>query len=334
MDADVSDAAVVLPRRARGRGLVWTVRLDVTVAVSVDVEALLEAAGPRVGAAGREHVAQGRVSGLTPVDGGVRATVAGREGGRTQVSVTVAGRALVVDCDRDSELAGDLCEHAVAVVLAARDTGMTWTSMALLRGAEPAGQERGRLVAEAAASLTRAELARLVVAQAAEDRLFAAKVLRRAGKLEPPSPTELMRIRGLVRDVGRIPVDGDRWELHDLVEAGREMLADLEILAVGPVTVEFVDVVEDAIGVWDGLAGYLGGAWEVLDTEGGEIGESFAALHLRLCDELQPDPAELGRRLAELVEAAHSDSCLDAPDGYADLLGDEGLDAYESALHH
>ncbi len=320
--------------QARDRGLVWVVRLDVTVAVAVDVEALLEAAGPRVGAAGREHVAQGRVSGLTPVDGGVRAAVAERTGGRTQVSVTVAGRALVVDCDRDSEMTGDPCEHAVAVVLAARDAGITWTSMASLRGAEPAGQERGRLVAEAAASLTRTELVRLVVAQAAEDRLFAAKVLRRAGKLEPPSPTELMRIRGLVRDTDRIPVDDHRWQLHDLVEAGRGMLAELEILAVRPATTELLGVVEDAIAAWDGLAGHLQDAREVYDIEPEEIGEPLAALHLRLCDELQPDPVELGRRLAELVGSAHYTSCVDAPDGYADLLGDEGLDAYESALHH
>ncbi|KQM02431.1 hypothetical protein FF86_106829, partial [Frankia sp. CpI1-P] len=135
--------------------------------------------------------------------------------------------------------------------------GITWTSMALLRGAEPVGQERGRLAAEAAASLTRTELVRLVVAQAAEDRLFVARVLRRAGKLDPPSPTELMRIRGLVRATGRIPVDDHRWQLHDLVEAGRGMLAELEILAVRPATAELLGVVEDAIEAWDGLAEHL-----------------------------------------------------------------------------
>ncbi len=303
------------------------------MAVSVDVGALLEVAGPRVGAAGREHAAQGRVSGLTPVDGGVRATVAEPGGGRTQVSVTVVGRSLVVDCDRDNGVAGEPCEHAVAVVLAARDAGIAWTSMAVLPGADPAAEQE-RLVADAAASLTRAELVRLVMTQAAEDRLFAARVLRRAGKLEPASPAELVRVRRLIRDAGRIPADDDRWELHDLVEAGRGMLSELEILAVGPASAELLGVVEDAIGTWHTLAGYLQDAWEIYETEPGEIGEPLAALHLRLCDELRPDPVELGRRLAELVESADLGSCLDAPDGYADLLGDEGLIAYESDLHH
>ncbi|WP_157467147.1 hypothetical protein [Frankia sp. QA3] len=53
-----------------------------------------------------------------------------------------------------------------------------------------------------------------------------------------------------------------------------------------------------------------------------------------MCDELRPDPVELDRRLAGLVESTDLDSCRDAPDGYADLLGDEGLAAYESDLHH
>ncbi|WP_157467144.1 hypothetical protein [Frankia sp. QA3] len=35
------------------------------------------------------------------------------------------------------------------------------------------------------------------------------------------------------------------------------MLAELEILAVRPVTAELVGVVEDAVGVWDRLAWYL-----------------------------------------------------------------------------
>lgn len=45
------------------------------------------AAGPRAGEAGREHVARGSVSGLTSVDGGVRASVAETRGGRRQVFV-------------------------------------------------------------------------------------------------------------------------------------------------------------------------------------------------------------------------------------------------------
>ncbi|MCK9894421.1 hypothetical protein [Frankia sp. AgB32] len=302
------------------------------MAVSVDVEALIAAAGPSAGQAGREHVAQGSVSGLTSVDGGVRASVAEPRGGQTQVFVTVVSRALVVDCDRDSDSAGQPCEHAVAAVLAARDAGISWTSMAVSRAADTDGDE-DRLVAEAAASLTRAELVRLVVTQAAEDRLFEARVLQRAGRLGPADAGELARLRALVRHTGRIPDSNDRWELHDLLDAGRDMLAELEIVAVRPASAGFVDVVEDAVGVWDKLAGYLLDAWDAYDTdESGEVADALAALHLRLCEELRPDPIELGQRLAALVGSADLDSCLDAPDSYTDLLGAEGFTAYHTAL--
>ncbi|CAO5234610.1 hypothetical protein [Frankia sp. AgKG'84/4] len=302
------------------------------MAVSVDVEALIAAAGPRAGAAGREYVARGSVSGLTSVDGGVRACVAEIQGGRTHVFVSVVSRALVVDCDRDSEAGGQPCEHAVAAVLAARDAGISWTSMAVPCGAEPAVAE-DRLVTAAATSLTRAELVRLIVTQAAEDRLFEARVLHRAGRLGPADEAELARLRELVRHAGRIPDSGEHWELHELLDAGRELLTELEIVAVRPASAEFVGVVEDAIGVWDKLAGYLLDAWDADDAEPGTVGDALAALHLRLCEELRPGPVELGQRLAALVGSTDLDSCLDAPDSYVDLLGAEGLTAYDAALH-
>ena|GEM_PF-6005731 len=64
------------------------------------------------------------------------------------------------------------------------------------------------------------------------------------------------------------------------------------------------------------------------ETEPGEIGRLIAAQHLRVCEELRPDPVELGQRLADLVRSAEVDSFLDAPDGYADVLGADGIAAF------
>ncbi|WP_131786927.1 hypothetical protein [Protofrankia symbiont of Coriaria ruscifolia] len=304
------------------------------MAVTVDVNALLAEVGPEAARHGRESVADGRVSGLAAVNGGVRATVTDREGNRSNVSVVIVGRTLVGDCDRDNRPDGTLCEHAVAVVVAALDAGITWTVTADVAGAAVGLNKNERMVAEAAAALTRIELIGLVVEQASTDRLFAGKVLRRAGRLSPAGPAELDRARRLVRDAAAIPDSHRQWDFYDLVRAGVAMAEELELLAVRPPTAEVLALVEDAIGVWDGLSGYLYDAWETYETEPSEIGERLADVHLDLCEELRPDPVELGRRLAELVKAAEVESFLDAPEGYADILGEEGLDAYDAALDH
>ncbi|WP_049795766.1 hypothetical protein [Frankia sp. EAN1pec] len=305
-----------------------------SVAVSVNVDALFEEAGSQRTKAGREYAARGRVGGLAVVDGALRATVTEHESGRTNIRVEVTGRDLIIDCDQHGTAAASgVCEHAVAVILAARAAGIAWPVTSAPSAYGPAAGKEERLLEKAAVALTRAELTQLVVARALEDRLFAARLLRQAGRLEPADPAELVRVRRLVREAGAIPDSNPRWDLHHLVEAGRAMLAELEIVAVRPPTAEFLDVVEEAVRVWDRLAGHLHDAWDVYETEPGEIGEPLAALHLRLCEDLRPDPVDLGRRLAALVSSAEVDSYLHAPEGYADILGDEGLSVYDTACH-
>jgi uncharacterized Zn finger protein len=307
------------------------------MAVILDVEALLAEAGSDAARLGREHVAQGRVSGLTAVDGGARATVADADGGRSNVAVTIIGQTLVDDCDRDNTPGQGLCEHAVAVVMAATDAGITWAPADDGTDGPSGPDEHERMLAEAAADLTRTELVKLVVAQANADRLFATKLLQRAGRLTEAGPAELDVARNLIEDMAAVPED-EEWEIDDLIEAGEAVAAELELLALRPASAELLAVVEEAIMAWDSLAEHLveddweTDGWETDGTEPSEIGERLADIHLELCEELRPDPVPLARRLAELVDAAEVESCLDAPDAYADLLGDEGLDAYEAAL--
>ena len=303
------------------------------VAVSLDVEALLCGSWSPVGRTWVGSISpHGRVTGLTEVDGGVRATVTDRAGSRTNVTVSVVGRTLVDDCDRDSGVGSQVVRARRRLVLAALDAGVTWTSSASRTAGEHDGlDEQERMIAQAAADLTRTELVRLVVAQAAADRLFAARVLERAGRLAPARPADLARARRVVKEAAEIPDGRRRWELHDLVDAGRAMVAELEVLAVGSPTAALVGVVEDSIGVWDRLAGYLREDWYTYETEPAEIGEALADVHQEMCARLRPDPVELGRRLAKLVRSADVESYLDVPDGYAEILGDNGMDAYLGA---
>ena len=74
-----------------------------------------------------------------------------------------------------------------------------------------------------------------------------------------------------------------------------------------------------------------------LDDSGGYVGvavDRLMELHHAACAGAAPDPAELARRLADWALASDSDWewFLDAPTRYADVLGDDGLDAFRGRV--
>jgi hypothetical protein len=73
-------------------------------------------------------------------------------------------------------------------------------------------------------------------------------------------------------------------------------------------------------------------AWEIFETEPRELGSALAEVHLRLCQVHDPVPLELAARLAKLVGDADGETYLDVPEGYADVLGVEGLAEFEALL--
>ncbi|HWO61484.1 MAG TPA: hypothetical protein VNO31_15755, partial [Umezawaea sp.] len=130
-----------------------------------------------------------------------------------------------------------------------------------------------------------------------------------------------------VEATASIPETSHRWQLHDLVAAGRDMAAELEVLAERPATVELLDVVEEAVVVWARFLGYLSESWEDFDTD--PITQTFTDLHLRLCEACDLPPVELASRLDDLLDKC-DDLFLDIPNAYEDLLGDEGTEEFEN----
>ncbi|MEC3978728.1 hypothetical protein [Amycolatopsis sp. H20-H5] len=139
---------------------------------------------------------------------------------------------------------------------------------------------------------------------------------------------------GLVarRAAADIPSQRRRWDLHDIVNAGRRMVTELRLLAVQPSTNEFLAVVVEAIAVWAALSGYLNDAWEIFETEPREVGSALADVHLRLCQVHDPMLLELAARLAKLVGDAAGEPYLDVLEEYVDVLGVEGLAEFEALL--
>lgn len=98
------------------------------------------------------------------------------------------------------------------------------------------------------------------------------------------------------------------------------MAAEVEILCARPATSTALELVEEAILVWDELSGHLRDAYHITRTEPEEITEPLVCAHRDLCERLDLDPDEIAERLNRLVERCHYDT-LDV-DMYTDLLGE------------
>jgi len=302
--------------------------LDVRVAVRLDVETLLASVGQDLSELGRDYLTRGRVRKLAGEAGGVNAVFADPDRGVLGVWVGVVDGVLTGECDCVDGVPGHLCGHAVAVALAALEKKFAFSSISSqARGVDPAEQR----FAEIAAGLTPRALIGLVARQAVTNPHFAASLLACAGRLPPPGPIEIGAARRVIAAAADVP-NGRRWELHDIVKAGRTMVTELELLAVRPPTDELLVVVEEAIAVWATLSGHLRDAWESYETEPEEIGSALAETHLRLCETHDPEPLELAARLAKLVAEADVETFLDVHEGYADVLGEQGMAEFEALM--
>ncbi|MGH8882518.1 MAG: hypothetical protein ACRD0P_35090, partial [Stackebrandtia sp.] len=294
----------------------------------LDAETLLASVGPDLSEWGRECRTRGRIRDLGVEDGAAVAVIDDPDRGLLGVWVGVVNGMLTGECDCVGGMPGRLCGHAVAVALIALENGFTFSSISSRVRAADLEEQR---FAEIAAELTPRALIGLVARQAVTDGHFAALLLACAGRLPPTGPKEIHAARAVIAAAADMP-NGRRWDLYDIVKAGKTIVTELELLAVRPPTDEVLVVVEEAITVWAQLSGYLNDAWETYETESEEVGSALAELHLRLCQAHDPEPLELAGRLAKLVRNADVETFLDVLGEYADVLGAEEVAEFETLL--
>lgn len=294
------------------------------MAVSIDIEALRDAAGSVACAAADNLRAAGQPAEFVPAGGGASGVI--REAGRPpyEVWVGITADGFTAECDCP-EGAG-LCAHAVALTLVALDEGLAWSSAATPPSALAVDPRVARLV-ELARDIPARRLALLVAEWAATDRVLESRLRAQAGQLASLTAAELDDIRRTIDNLAHESTSGDRWDLHDVEKAGRAIVEEIEVLAQRPPTEETLLLVERAARAWDGLSGYLYDAWETYEEEPAEIGGALRAVHVQLCEQVQPDPDELAARLTEIIEAAEVDSCLDEPWDYLAVLGRQRVKA-------
>ena len=288
------------------------------MAVRIDVSAFRDSVPAQVMAAADRLLREDAVTELEALGGGARAVV--RDGGiRFQPWVGVVDRALTGDCDCvDQPGDDDLCAHAIAVALAALDAQVTFAAQGRPHGAGQVEPERADYI-KAVRSLGPRQLTDLVVEQALRDRLFATRLLGRAGLLAPVDDSALEEFEAVVGEVAAVTT-GSRWEIADVEHAGQRLVAEVDILRARPAVPAMLDLVEQAIEVWDELAGHLIDAYYSRRIDPDEISEPLVGAYRDLCELLDLGPEEIADRLNRLLGCCHHE-VVDV-DVFAELLGE------------
>ncbi|ASW55936.1 hypothetical protein [Plantactinospora sp. KBS50] len=293
------------------------------MAVRIDVDAVRAAAGASVAEAADKLLAGGALAQIQPAGGGASSVARADAQPPYEVWVGVTADGFTVECDCAESVPDGLCSHGVALTMAALREDFAWSSSATPPSGVPLDPQV-RHLAEVASGVPARRLALLVAEHAATDRRLAARLLAYADRAGPSSDAELDAVRETLDGAAAGAVSG-RWQLHDIVQAGRCMIEELAVLAERPPTDGALLVVEHAARLWDSLAVHLHDAYAVRDTDPAEIGDELRAIHVQLCEDVQPDPDELIGRLLDIVAAADGLSCLDAPEDYLPVVGRTGV---------
>ena len=74
--------------------------------------------------------------------------------------------------------------------------------------------------------------------------------------LAPVDESALAGFQAVIREASNVTT-GTMWEIADVEDVGRRLVAEVEILRARPVVPALLDLIEQAIAVWDELAGHL-----------------------------------------------------------------------------
>ncbi|WP_405106316.1 hypothetical protein OG559_21355 [Micromonospora sp. NBC_01405] len=294
------------------------------MAVRIDIDALRGEAGAVACDAADKLLAAGQPAAITLDGGGASCVI--REAGQPPYEVWVGITADGFTSDCDCRSSAELCAHAVALTVVAVQDEFDWSSAAISVSA-PEIDPRVAELAELARGIPTKRLALLVAEWAATDRILETRLLAQAGQLAPLTAAELDDVGRTIDNIAHEATSGDRWDLHDVEKAGRAIVEEVRVLAERPATEEALLVVERAARAWDRIVPPFLDAWETYEEEPGEIGGALRAVHVQLCEQVQPDPDGLSERLAGIVGAAEVDSCLDEPWDYLGVLGRDRVKA-------
>ncbi|QSB16153.1 hypothetical protein JQS43_07580 [Natronosporangium hydrolyticum] len=256
----------------------------------------------------------GAVGEVESVNGGAQAAVR-EERGAFLPWVGVVDQELTRECDCPAP-PGDWCGHAAAVALVAIESEIRWSGDASPPSTIEVSDEYAHYLA-AVARVPPRQLAELVAAQAVAGRQFAVDLLAAAGMLGAPDRAAFDRFAEVVSAAADV-TGRRRWEIRDIELAGQQLVDEAQILGSYPATPEALELIEEALLVWDELAGFLIDAYYLRNIDPDEISGPLVGVHADLCDRLGMDAYEVAKRRDDLIRRCDHDTV--DPAAYRELL--------------
>lgn len=273
-------------------------------------DALFELAGEAAFDRALRYAAEGRVRDLAISSDSAQAKV---DGTRTYtVRLDASGYDLTAECDCPAAADADMCKHAVAV-------GLAWLGEA---GAPEEADERPDELRAYLRAAPPERLVDLVLDLAARDP---GALLRL--RTEAAAAAGTVDVAALRKELTRaIAIRGfvDYRDAADYADGVDAALGALDALLAAGQPAPVVTLAEHAMA-------RLETARNRIDDSGGEITYLAGRLrdqHLEACRRARPSPAALAKRLFQIGLRSDLDWFRDAPERYADVLGDRGLAAY------
>lgn len=235
-------------------------------------------------------------------------TVVGRDGAY-EVHVDLLEDGLGGGCECIAQMTMPVCKHMVALALVA------------FADVRPEGPSLEELVA----GLPPAVLTRLVCDTASRDPALRSRVEALAAA--QTGDVDAKALRSAITKATTAPRDPSWGAAGRVAERADEAMGLLEGL-VDAGAADAPALVEHMIGRIDRLL-------DRVDDSGGYLSaiRSHAAdLHVRACAAAGVPPAEVAKTLLRIARRTEWDWVDDAPERYADLLGDDGLAALDKAL--
>ncbi|CAK0771704.1 SWIM-type domain-containing protein [Gammaproteobacteria bacterium] len=290
-----------------------------TLAFLLTIEAMLHLAGQKYFTRGQGYFSGGNVRSIIVDEESITAKVFGSREYRIQL--TAKNGKLDYSCTCPIGNDGDFCKHCVAV-------GLEWLNSQIENKNFPS---KGKVNAKATtqdvriylSTLDKAELVEMLMSQAKENELFYNRLLLRAEK---------NRENFLNLNIWRQAIDKsvylsdflDYCENDDYIKKIDNVIDSINDLLNDGHARETIELTEYAL-----LA--VEKAIERIDDSEGGMGfllNRLQEIHLHACEQAQPNPEELAKRLFDGEMASNYDVFYRAIDNYAHVLGEIGISIY------
>ncbi|MEO1147821.1 MAG: DUF6880 family protein [Cyanobacteria bacterium J06638_22] len=290
-----------------------------TLSDVLDQDMLRELAGDRYYERGVRYFEQGHVSSMAQYGDRIVAEVRGTES--YQVQLWLQSGELLSRCSCPLGVDDLFCKHCVAV-------GLAWIAEPPLYQPEGnAPRSAGTTMDDVRDYLLRQSpetLVQMMLDQSMEDTRWREALLLKAAS-NKPGGADINTFRRTLRNT-IVPRDFiDYYEMRSYVTEVNSVVKGLEDLLATGYALDVVQLCEEAVTL-------IEEAYNSVDDSSGSLGAvlwDVQALHLRACEQANPDPHVLAERLLRLeIDLEYSDAFSNALEDYDHILGEPGRRTY------